>query len=53
MSKEASLKDKITFARLSEIDLTEIVAHMSDPRVRANANSIVGSVAPLETVAPS
>ncbi len=27
------MKDRITFARLSEIDPTEIVAHMSDPRV--------------------
>ena len=27
------MKDEITFARLSEIEPTEIVAHMSDPRV--------------------
>lgn len=33
MPKEASLKDNIIFARLSEVDPTEIVAHMSDPRV--------------------
>ncbi len=30
------MKDEITFARLSEIEPTEIAAHMSDPRVAAH-----------------
>ena len=33
MLKEVILKTEITFARLSEIEPTEIAAHMSDPRV--------------------
>lgn len=33
MPKDAILKEEITFARLSEIEPTEIAAHMSDPRV--------------------
>ena len=33
MPKEVTLKTEITFARLSEIEPTEIAAHMSDPRV--------------------
>lgn len=33
MPKEAMVKDRITFARLSEIEPTEIAAHMSDPRM--------------------
>lgn len=31
--KETDLKGEITFARLSEIETTEIAVHMSDPRV--------------------
>ena len=30
---EVCLKDEITFGRLSEVEPTEIAAHMSDPRV--------------------
>ena len=30
---EPNLKHNITFARLSEVEPTEIAAHMSDPRV--------------------
>jgi len=33
MLKETSLKDEITFVRLTEIDPSQIVVHMSDPRV--------------------
>ena len=33
MPKEATLKTEIKFTRLSEIEPTEIAAHMSDPRV--------------------
>ena len=33
MPKETTLKSEITFARLSEVEPTEIAAHMSDPRV--------------------
>ena len=34
--KDATLKKEITFARLSEIEPTEIAMHMSDPRVAAH-----------------
>ncbi len=34
--KDATLKKEITFARLSEIEPTEIAVHMSDPRVAAH-----------------
>ena len=34
--KDVDLKKEITFARLSEIEPTEIAVHMSDPRVAAH-----------------